>query len=260
MEGAEEVNSREYLERIGVDWAVSPDAESLKLLQRQHLLNVPFENLDIHWDRPIILDTERFYRKVVTDRRGGFCYQLNGLFSELLREIGFRTRLVSAKVFNGTDFGREFDHAAVIVTIGELEYLTDVGFGEFSAEPLRIVPDIEQHDREGIFSLHRAEPGSLVAAKKRDGQWVPEYKFSLLGRDLSEFAEMCDFQQYSPESHFTKGKLCSQLTEGGRKTLTDAKYIVTTGGERKETAVGSKGEFYRLLETEFGITRPLTGN
>lgn len=254
------MNSREYLERIGVDWAVSPDAESLKLLQRQHLLNVPFENLDIHWDRPIILDTERFYRKVVTDRRGGFCYELNGLFSELLREIGFRTRLVSAKVFIGTDFGREFDHAAVIVTIGELEYLTDVGFGEFSAEPLRLVPDIEQRDREGIFSLHRAEPGSLVAAKKRDGQWVPEYKFSLLGRDLSEFAEMCDFQQYSPESHFTKGKLCSLMTESGRKTLTDAKYIVTTGGERTETAVESEGEFYRLLETEFGIARPLTGN
>lgn len=254
------MNSREYLERIGVDGAVSPDAESLRSLQRQHLLSVPFENLDIDWKRPIVLDTARFYEKIVTGRRGGFCYELNGLFNELLREIGFQTRLISAKVYNGTDFGREFDHAAVIVTIGELEYLADVGFGEFSAEPLRLVPDIEQRDREGIFSLHRAEPGSLVAAKKRDGQWVPEYKFSLLGRDLSEFAEMCDFQQYSPESHFTKGKLCSQLTESGRKTLTDSKYIVTTGGERSETAVDSEGEFYRLLETEFGITRPQTGN
>ncbi len=254
------MNSKGHLERIGIDEAVLPDAEGLRSLQRQHLLTVPFENLDIHWKRPIVLDTARFYEKIVTGRRGGFCYELNGLFNELLREIGFRTRLVSAKVFNGTDFGREFDHAAVIVTIGELEYLTDVGFGEFSAEPLRIVPDIEQHDREGIFSLHRAEPGSLVAAKKRDGQWVPDYKFSLLGRDLSEFAEMCDFQQYSPESHFTKGKLCSLMTESGRKTLTDAKYIVTTGGERTETAVESEGEFYRLLETEFGITRPQTGN
>lgn len=253
------MNSRGYLERIGVDGTVSPDAEGLRSLQRQHLLSIPFENLDIHWKRPIVLDTARFYEKIVTGRRGGFCYELNGLFNELLREIGFRTRLVSAKVFNGTDFGREFEHAAVIVTIGELEYLTDVGFGEFSTEPLRIVPDIEQHGREGVFSLHRAEPGSLVAAKKRDGQWVPEYKFSLLGRDLSEFAEMCDFQQYSPESHFTKGKLCSLMTESGRKTLTDAKYIVTTGGERKETAIDSEGEFYRLLETEFGITRPQTG-
>lgn len=254
------MNSREYLERIGVDGAVSPDAESLRSLQRRHLLSVPFENLDIHWKRPIILDTARFYEKIVTRRRGGFCYELNGLFNELLREIGFRTRLVSAKVFNGTDFGREFDHAAVIVTIGELEYLADVGFGEFSAEPLRLVPDIEQHDREGVFTLQQAEPGTLVAAKRRDGQWVPEYKFSLLGRDLSEFAEMCEFQQYSPESHFTKGKLCSLMTDNGRKTLTDAKYIVTTGGERKETVVDSEGEFYRLLETEFGITRPQTGN
>lgn len=250
------MTTREYLERIGVDGVVSPDAESLRLLQRQHLLSVPFENLDIHWKRPITLDTERFYEKIVGERRGGFCYELNGLFNELLREIGFRTRLVSAKVFNGTDFGREFDHAAMIVTVGEIEYLADVGFGEFSAEPLRLLPDIEQQDREGIFSFQRAEPGSLVAAKKRDGQWMPEYKFSLLGRDLSEFAEMCDFQQYSPESHFTKGKLCSLMTERGRKTLTDAKYIVTTGGERSETEVGTEVEFYRVLEMEFGITRP----
>lgn len=239
-----------YLERIGLKGAeLHADLESLRLLQRRHLLSVPFENLDIHWKRAITLDTSKFYDKIVGQDRGGFCYELNGLFRELIRELGFRSRLVSARVFNGTEYGPEFDHAAVIVTIGELEYLADVGFGDFAAEPLQIVPDLLQADREGTFVIKRAEPGILEVVK----QEACQYSFSPLGRDLAEFTEMCDFQQYSPDSHFTKGKVCSILTETGRKTLTDKKFIITAKGERTEKEVGSAEDFDRLLNDEFGI-------
>lgn len=257
MEGRESIDA--YLGRISVapDHVLEPTVESLRLLQSRHLLSVPFENLDIHWKRPIVLDTERFYEKIVMSRRGGFCYELNGLFNELLRGLGFNTRLVSARVFGGErGFGPEFDHAAIIVTIGELEYLADVGFGDFAAEPLRLIADIEQHDREGDFVIRRAEFGVLEVARRRDGGPVPEYRFEPLGRDLSEFAEMCDFQQYSPESHFTKGKLCSILTDTGRKTLTDKSFIETLNGERNETAVGSESDFAEILKREFGIAFP----
>jgi N-hydroxyarylamine O-acetyltransferase len=248
------VNTAAYLKRIGLSESdVRPDAEGLRLLQRSHLLAVPFENLDIHWKRPITIDTGKFYEKIVGERRGGFCYELNGLFNELLRDVGFQTRLVSARVFNGTDFGPEYDHAAMIVTIGELEYLADVGFGDFTAEPLRLVPDIEQADREGVFVIRRGEYSILEVAKRADDGWLPEYSFSLFGRDLSEFAGMCDFQQYSPDSHFTKGKVCSIMTETGRKTLTDTKFIVTANGEKSETAVETGERFDQLLQEEFGI-------
>jgi N-hydroxyarylamine O-acetyltransferase len=256
MEGRKEMNVGEYLSRIGVDPAsVRVDEATLRLLQRQHLLSVPFENLDIHWKRPITIDTAKFYDKIVVERRGGFCYELNGLFNDLLRELGFQTRLVSARVFNGSEFGPEFDHAAIIVTIGELEYLADVGFGDFTAEPLRFVADLEQQDREGAFVIRRAEFGSLEVARKTDNCWTTQYKFTSLGRDLSEFAEMCDFQQYSPESHFTKGKVCSLMTGEGRKTLTDSKYVVTTRGQKRETAISSEQEFTTVLLSEFGISR-----
>jgi len=251
------MNTSEYLLRIGIETAVNADAEGLKLLHRQHLLNVPFENLDIHWKRRIVLDTDEFFKKIVDERRGGFCYELNGLFNILLRELGFRTRLVSARVFGEQGFGPEFDHAAIIVTIGELEYLVDVGFGDFTYEPLRIVADIEQHDREGEFVIRRAEYGVLETAKMIEGVWIPQYKFSTLGRHLSEFAEMCDFQQYSPKSHFTKGVLCSILTETGRTTLTGTRLIVTGNGERTETAVESKRDFEKHLQKDFGIVPTL---
>ena len=251
----EAMNKEKYLSRIGISGkTLSANLETLRLLQRHHLLHVPFENLDIHWKRPIILDTGRFYKKIVGKGRGGFCYELNGLFNELLRDIGFHTRLVSARVFSGEKgYGPEYDHAAIIVTIGELEFLADVGFGDFTAEPLRLVADIEQHDRESNFAIRRAEFGVLEVTKKIDGGWIPQYCFEPFGRDLSEFTEMCDFQQYSLESHFKKGKVCSLLTENGRKTLTDKSFIVTVNGQKTETPVGSDEEFDQILEREFGI-------
>jgi N-hydroxyarylamine O-acetyltransferase len=245
---------QEYLKRIGVEnVALHPDAATLKMLQRMHLLRVPFENLDIHWSRPIVLSEKKFYEKIVQAKRGGFCYELNGLFNSLLRDIGFQTRLVSAKVYNGTEFGPEYDHAAILVTIDGDEYLTDVGFGAFSAEPLRFVPDVEQHDAAGDFVVRKFDDEYFEVAKRVDDTSIPEYIFCETARDLSEFKEMCDFQQYSPESHFKKGKLCSIMTVSGRKTLTEKSFIVTERGMKDEIPVNSDAEFYTLLEREFGI-------
>lgn len=252
------MDTNAYLERIGFGGAeLIADGAGLHLLQRAHLLSVPFENLDIHWKRPIVLDIDKFYAKIIREKRGGFCYELNGLFNDLLREVGFQTRLISARVFNGTEFGPEYDHAAIIVTIGESEYLADVGFGDFTAEPLRFVPDIEQQDREGVFVIRRANDGYFEVGKRVGDVWTSQYMFRPFGRDLSEFTERCDFQQYSPESHFTKGKVCSILTATGRKTLTDKKFIVTAAGKRTERPVDSNERCVELLFKEFGIASVL---
>ena len=248
----------DYTSRIGIaDVELLPNFETLKRLQRAHLTTVPFENLDIHWNRPIVLDEGRFYEKIVSGRRGGFCYELNGLFNVLLRSIGFRTRLISARVFNGTEFGPEFDHAAIIVTIGGEEYLSDVGFGAFSAEPLKFVLDVEQIDPAGVFVIRKFDDKYFEIAKQNDGIWTSEYILQDIPRELSEFEEMCDFQQNSPDSHFKKGKLCSIMTETGRKTLSERNFIVTENGRKNETPVNSDTEFYSLLELEFSISPAL---
>lgn len=251
------MNKEKYLRRIGIEnFNIPANAENLKNLQRQHLLTVPFENLDIHWKRPILLDVEAFYRKIVEEKRGGFCYELNGLFNELLRSIGFQTRVVSARVSDGKGgFSNEYDHLAIIVIIGELEYLADVGFGTFTAEPLRFVADLEQQDETGVFVIKRFDDGYLEVAKKDGEGWRSEYIFKPFGRDLSEFAGMCDFHQTSPESHFTQGKVCSLMTTDGRKTLTDKKFIETKNGQKSETEISSEEEFNRILEREFQIQK-----
>ncbi|MFN0278794.1 MAG: arylamine N-acetyltransferase family protein [Pyrinomonadaceae bacterium] len=254
------MNVEKYLPRIGIETdGLTPDFELLRRLQLQHLLTVPFENLDIHWGTPILLDTDRFFAKIVDQKRGGFCYELNGLFNELLKELGFVTRMVSARVFGGEKgFGPEFDHAAIIVTIGDMEYLADVGFGDFTAEPLSFVTDLEQQDREGRFVTRQSDGEYFEVAKKNTDGLTAQYIFKPVDRQLSEFAEMCDFQQYSPKSHFTKGKICSLMTETGRKSLSDNKFVVTANGQKNERAVETEAEFETLLQREFGIQSPAT--
>lgn len=243
-----------YLDLLGTEPDhLEPGDETLRFLQRKHLLTVPFENLDIHWKRPIVLDTERIYSKIVDERRGGFCYELNGLFNQLLISLGFTTRLISARVFNGTVHGPEYDHAAIIVTIGDDEYLADVGFGDFTAEPLRYSLGAEQSDQADVFIIRSFDDDYLEVAKRDDDEWVSQYIFKDIERELTEFTAMCDFQQYSPESHFTKGKVCSVLTENGRKTLTDRKFIITTNSVKTEVEVESEEAFDRLLMDEFAI-------
>jgi len=97
-------------------------------LHLAHLLSAPFENLSIHWHEPIVLTDEALFQKIVLRQRGGFCYELNGLFASLLRTLGFQVEMLSAGVMNKRgEFGPEFDHMTLMVTLAE-RWLVDVGF------------------------------------------------------------------------------------------------------------------------------------
>lgn len=251
------MDKQKYLKRINFEETeVTANLKNLSNLQKFHLLHIPFENLDIHWKRPILLDTNKFYSKIIAGKRGGFCYELNGLLNELLKEIGFQTKIISARVF-GRDgkFGAEYDHLAILAKIEDEEFLVDVGFGDFAAEPLKFVLDVEQVDKNGTFLIRKFDDDYFEVVKKDGENWQSEYIFKDLARDLSEFSEMCNFHQTSPQSHFTRGKLCSIMTEKGRKTLTDKAFIETKNGERIEKVVNSEAEFCEILEREFGINQ-----
>src|SRR5690348_7230935 len=94
------MDTQQYLDRISCEGCASPTPGVLRSLQKAHLLSVPFENLDIHYKIPIELNARGIYEKVVIKRRGGFCYELNSLFGELLSSLGFNVKLISARVFN----------------------------------------------------------------------------------------------------------------------------------------------------------------
>jgi N-hydroxyarylamine O-acetyltransferase len=100
-----------YLQRIDYQGSLKPDVDLLRSLHRAHLFTVPFENLDIHLGREIVCDESRILHKIVNEKRGGFCYELNGAFAALLRALGFRVTLLSCRVARQDgSYGPEFDH------------------------------------------------------------------------------------------------------------------------------------------------------
>src|SRR5215208_3894293 len=114
------MNVDAYLKRINYSGPLAPAAETLRALQVAHLLAVPFENLSIHACEPILLEEDALFTKIVDRRRGGFCYELNGLFAGLLRALGFDVAMLAAGVARpGGGFGPDFDHMTLLVTLAD---------------------------------------------------------------------------------------------------------------------------------------------
>lgn len=242
-----------YQARIEDRGPLEPTVDTLHRLHLAHLLHVPFENLDIHLGRTIVLDNDRFYDKIVRARRGGFCYELNGLFAALLGALGFDVSLLSARV-TGADgaFGPEFDHLVLLVQL-EQPWLADVGFGDSFRVPLRLQPDTVAVQAFGTYRLSQTRETWVLHALDDAGDWQPDYAFTLQPRALQDFAEMCHFQQTSPESHFTHKRVCSRATPEGRITLSDRRLITTHGTRREERVLGDEDEVTAVLAHEFGI-------
>jgi N-hydroxyarylamine O-acetyltransferase len=241
-----------YLDRINYHGSLAPDAETLRQLQVAHLMTVPFENLSIHVGEPIVLEDAALFRKIVNRRRGGFCYELNGLFAALLRALGFEVAMLSAQVADdeGT-FSRDFDHMALMVTIEE-RWLVDVGFGDSFVEPLLLDKREAQAQGDRAYRIV-AEGERLIVQSRNKNEWKSQYRFTLEPYQYADYAEMCEYHQTSPLSHFTTGRVCSRLTPKGRVTLRDMNLITTELGERREQAAATQKEYAELLRRHFGI-------
>ena len=245
------MNAGGYLDRIAYEGSHDANAETLRRLHRRHMLTVPFENLDIG-RRPIVVDEGAFLRKIVDERRGGFCYELNGAFAALLRSLGFGVTLLSAGVAREADgFGPDFDHLALLVDVDGERWLADVGFGEGFLEPLRFETDRDLQDPGGVCRI--AGDGDAFVLY-RDGK--PQYRFALTPRVLTEYSGMCHYHQTSPQSSFTQKSVCSLATETGRITLSGHRLITTANGQRQERDLDGDAEWHEALREYFGVTLP----
>jgi N-hydroxyarylamine O-acetyltransferase len=240
---------RRYLDRFAAT-AVTPDLATLRDLQLRHLIGVPFENLSIHLGEPVRLAQPQLLDKIVSRRRGGFCYELNTLFAGLLRALGYRVTMLSAAVFNGKDPGRPFDHLTLRVDLDE-PWLVDVGFGAFAHYPLRLDSRSPQTDPAGRFEIREAAHGDLIVA----ANGAPQYLLETRPRELADFGPTCWYHQTSPASHFTRSPTCSRLTEsGGRITLSGRKLVRTDNGERSEEHLGTAEAVLAAYRQYFGFT------
>jgi N-hydroxyarylamine O-acetyltransferase len=249
------VNVNAYLERINYHGPLELTAETLRALQVAHLCTVPFENLSIHAGQPIVLEDAALFTKIVERRRGGFCYECNGLFAALLRAIGFDVSMLSAEVARAEGgFSPPFDHMALMVRL-EQRWLVDVGFGESFLEPLLLDERGEQRQGNRAYRIV-PDDGYLTLLGNDGAEWQPEYRFTLQPYEYEDFDLMCRYHQTSPDSHFTQNRICSRAIEnGGRITISEKRLISTSSdGARQERALQSDEEYRTVLREEFGIT------
>jgi N-hydroxyarylamine O-acetyltransferase len=236
-----------------------PNIDLLRALHRAHLFTVPFENLDISLGRKIICDEAPILRKIVNEHRGGFCYELNGAFAALLRALRFQVTLLSAQVAREDgSLGPDFDHLTLRVDLEE-PWLADVGFGECFLEPLRLDSRLEQPQSGRVYRLTGPSPsedGLLGLEAMVEGNWRRQYAFTLQPRELSEFAGMCHYHQTSPDSHFTRQRICSLATPEGRLTLSHHKLIEQHAGTRRERLLTGEEEWRATACEQFGVVLP----
>jgi N-hydroxyarylamine O-acetyltransferase len=227
-----------------------PTLETLRGLQHAHFLSVPFENLDIHRGRRITLDEAALFEKIVTRQQGGFCFELNGLFAELLRAVGFEVRMMSARMNLGNgQFGMPFDHLALMVQLEE-RWLADVTLPSDFREPLRL----DQRGRQdGIYRIDYDGENYLYRRLSPEGEWTDRYMFTETPRKLSDFDGMCHYHQTSPDTWFTQRRMVTRGTREGWVTLTESRLIITRAGRRHETPINSEEAFRSALLEHFGL-------
>lgn len=265
---ATRLDPRDYLARIGFttpehmdfQW---PSSILLQALHEAHMLAVPFENLSIHYGQPIVLQVAALYDKIVLRRRGGFCYELNGMFAWLLRQLEYRVTMLSVEVAeSGGNFSPAYDHLALLVhDVDGTDRLADVGFGDSFRRSLRMEPDVEQGGGDGhLYRLRVGQnrdhiPYWLVEryGSASDAQWEPVYRFNRQIHALTDFTERCIYHQTSPDSHFTQKRICSLALPDGRISLSDLRLITMRDGKREERMLPSEDEYRAVLAERFGV-------
>ncbi len=248
-----------YFLRIGLEefqFPIVPTLEKLQKIHRHHLFSIPFENLDIHFGKEITLSIPNFYTKIVEHKRGGFCFEMNGLFYWIITMLGYDADLISCRVANEEgDLGPDLDHLAMIVRIENTPYLCDVGFGISFLEPFELNTTVEVPWNGNQFKLtQEAEIFSLWRKSFDSEDYRLQYTFNTNEHKLGDFEDRCKWLQTSEQSHFTQKKLCSIATANGSVMLTNQRLVIIENNNRTEETLSNPLAFINALKHYFGIS------
>jgi N-hydroxyarylamine O-acetyltransferase len=249
-----------YFERIGYRGPREPNLELLGALTRQHTQSIPFENLDVLLGRPIRLETAALFQKLVLERRGGYCFEQNGLFLEVLSALGFQVTALSARVRwqRPRDFIPPRTHVFIRVELAGESWLSDVGVGALSlTAPLRLTTSAEQatpHEPRRI--VH--EGARLFHQVRFGDSWQDVCEFTLeemppIDRELGNW-----FTSAHPGSHFKNRLIVARAAEDGQRISVLNDELTLRGGDGRANTrrIGSPSELLEILDAHFGLRFP----
>lgn len=253
---AENFNLAAYLERIGFQGEASPDFETLKRLMRCQLFSVPFENIDVQSGKVVSLVPERIYRKIVQDMRGGYCYEVNGLFSMALDALGIPHRLIAARPMTYA-VRRPKTHMAIVAEVDGAMWLFDTGFGSYGIrEPLNLAwTELEIRQDYATFRLDRSAKSDYLLQSFTDDGWKPLYEFDLHAQEWVDFEPANFLNSTHPDSLFVKGLLVVLQNPKGKDMLIGNSFK-TVYEDRTEIRQVGPEEIPALLLEKFRLRYP----
>ncbi|NMP17896.1 arylamine N-acetyltransferase [Thalassotalea sp. Y01] len=244
-----------YLARINVDMPQPLSLSSLQTLMQAHLYHVPFENLDIPLGKTLSLEYNDLFSKIIENKRGGFCYEVNYLFSQLLKSFGYQINLLAANVWSNGRYGPDFDHLLIRVKLPEDDAIVDVGFGDSFRVP---VPLSGEQINDGFHHYQLQQSGQEYVLVKTTGQGEQsqQYKFTLRSWTIADFSDMCRYQQTSSESQFSRNSICTIADKTGRKTISNGQLIITEHNRKTRIEYRDIDTYKQALLQHFGIELP----
>ena len=241
-----------YLARINYTGPADPCGDTLRRLHIRQAMSVPFENLDSMFGLPVSLAGEDLYRKIVVNRRGGYCYELNSLFGLLLRSLGFTVVDLMGRVFAGPIFARL--HHLLLVEADGRQWIADVGFGGNGLlAPLPLGGGIEELQFTDSFRLAQIDVTQYLLQHNSPGDAEYLYQFTL-EPCLPDDYIIANYYNSTADTLFTTRRICTLPTVTGRRTLLDNELTVRDG-DRTTTRIltGDDEEYRQVLAEYFGI-------
>lgn len=244
----------EYLIRIGYRDEISNNLKTLRTLHTCHTMHVPFENLDVILGRPISLKIEDIHRKIVTDSRGGYCFELNALFGSLLTGLGFKVCNYMGRVYQDTNFGGRLHHNMLVWAEGK-QWVVDVGFGGNGLiEPLLFEKNHKKSQFADLFRLISEDDRFYILQHWHLDTWHNIYGFSLEPSTQQDYFVGSYYCSTCPSSAFTKKLIITKPTPTGRVSLVNNQFSIRKNSKTTlQKNIVSTEEFRKVLAEYFGI-------
>lgn len=247
-----------YFARIGYDGPRTPTLETLRAIQLLHPQAIAFENLSPLLALPVKLDVESLQHKLVRSRRGGYCFEHNGLLFQVLRALGYRVAGLAGRVVwnNPTDAIPPRSHMILRVELDEGIHLADVGFGNSPTAPLRLVADVEQQTPHESFRLVKND-GVYILQCNLKGQWTSFYMFDLQEQAPVDYQVANHYVSTWPTSHFVTSLIAARAMPDGRLGLRNNRLSIhKRTGESEQRVLASAAEMRMALDDLFGVVVP----
>ena len=243
----------QYLERIGLVQPVEVSAECLHALHRAQLTSLPFENFDICLGRGVDVSAQGILAKLIGQRRGGYCFELNGLLLMALEAFGFEARALLGRVhLSGTPTGRS--HQVSLVTLDNRQWLVDAGFGTNTpCAPIPLTPDTPLHIGDQTLRLVENACYGIMLQSLMGAQWVDLYSVDFTTVCEGDIQMANHFTSTWPGLHFTTSRMAALATPEGQISLSDFTLKIRRGGAASEQLLPPGAAYLAALEEHFGI-------